>query len=301
MRNVILVITLISSGWAADNLEKTQKKELEAQVKAITAEAAKLEKAGQLAEARTRYAESQALIEMKEVTEAIKRLDDQIRKRLQDALKDSRKLYEARKFQEAAALLEDAMKLQAFQTVLTYDLALCYHQAGDPPKALEYLRKAKAGPADPKQKEKLQRQLLTYFTTGETGLPANDTDRDRIIRANRLAESVGLEASLEDEAGVEEWLSDTGTAPAAAAPLRKPIRPPTPTAMRRLRSPAPASAMRWATLRARWQTAPRQPSIWRIARKAMDGPRRRSASWKNTWRCRPPRWTAGNRGTGSPT
>jgi hypothetical protein len=46
---------------------------LEAKVKTITAEAQKLEKAGQLAEARSRYAESQALIEVKEVTEALKR------------------------------------------------------------------------------------------------------------------------------------------------------------------------------------------------------------------------------------
>jgi hypothetical protein len=58
----ILVIFLLASGLAAENLEKAQKKELEAEVKAMTAEAQQLERTGQLAEARIKYAESQALI-----------------------------------------------------------------------------------------------------------------------------------------------------------------------------------------------------------------------------------------------
>ena len=137
-----------------DNLEKTQKKALEAQVKTMTGEAEKLEKAGQLVEARIKYAESQALIEVKDVTDALKRVDEEIRKRVKDALNESRKLYEARKFKEAAAVLDEGMKLQAFQPVLSYDLALCYYQLGDRSKALEYLMKAKTGTVDPKQKQK---------------------------------------------------------------------------------------------------------------------------------------------------
>src|ERR1035437_7743442 len=97
----VLFVFLLGSALAADNLEKTQKKELEAQVKTMTAEAQRLEKTGQLAEARTKYAESQALIEMKDVTEAIKHLDEEIHKRVKDALSESRKLYESRKFKEA--------------------------------------------------------------------------------------------------------------------------------------------------------------------------------------------------------
>ena len=206
----ILPIFLLCFGLAADNLEKTQKKELEAQVKTMTAEAAKLEKAGQLAEARIKYAESQALIEVKDVTDALKHLDEEIHKRVKDALSESRKLYESHKFKEAATPLDEAMKLQAFQPVLAYNLALCYHQLGDRDKALEYLGKAKAGTADPKQKQKLL-QLLTFFTTGENGLSVNDSDKDRIIRVNRLADSIGLEASLEDEGGAEEAFSEADT------------------------------------------------------------------------------------------
>ena len=115
----ILLIFLLCSVLAADNLEKTQKKELEAQVKNMTGEAQKLEKAGQLAEARIKYAESQALIEVKDVTDALKRLDDEIHKRVKDALSESRKLYESRKFKEAAAVLDVAMKLQAFQPTVS--------------------------------------------------------------------------------------------------------------------------------------------------------------------------------------
>ena len=46
----IVGVFLLGSALAADNLEKTQKKALEAEVKTVTAEAEKLEKTGQLAE-----------------------------------------------------------------------------------------------------------------------------------------------------------------------------------------------------------------------------------------------------------
>jgi tetratricopeptide (TPR) repeat protein len=203
----ILLVFVLCSAVAADNLEKTQKKELEAQVKTMTVEAERLEKTGQLAEARIKYAESQALIEMKDVTEAIKRLDEEIHKRVKYTLSESRKLYDLSKFKEAAAVLDEGMKLRAFQSVLAYDLALCYYQLGERYKALEYLGKAKAGTADPKQKQKLS-QLLTFFTTGENGLSVNDSDKDRVSRVNRLSESIGVEASLEDAGGGEESFSE---------------------------------------------------------------------------------------------
>jgi tetratricopeptide (TPR) repeat protein len=199
----VLFVFLLGSALAADNLEKTQKKELEAQVKTMTAEAQTLAKAGQLAEARTKYAESQALIETKDVTEAIKHLDEEIHKRVKSSLSESRKLYDAHKFKEAATALDEAMKLQAFQPVLAYNLALCYYQLGDRNQALEYVRKAKAGTADPKQKQKLL-QLVTFFTTGENGLSVNDNDKGRISLVNRLSESIGVEASLEDAGGNED-------------------------------------------------------------------------------------------------
>jgi tetratricopeptide (TPR) repeat protein len=227
---ILVIFFCLGCGLAAENLEKTQKKELEAQVKTMTAEAERLEHAGQLAEARSKYAESQALIEVNEVTDAIKRLDEQIHKQVKDALNESRKLYEMHKFKESAAVLDQAMKLQAFQPVLAYNLALCYHQLGDRAQALEYLRKARAGTPDPKQKQKLL-QLQTFFTTGENGLSVNDIDRDRILRVNTLADSVGLEASLEDQGGAEEPFSEAGAASpessprAAAQPFLKTDRP----------------------------------------------------------------------------
>ena len=221
---VILAVLLSCSALSAENLEKTQKKALEAEVKAMTAEAQKLEKAGQLAEARAKYAESQALIEMKDVTDAIKRLDDAIHKRVKDTLNQSRKLYESHKFKEAAAALDDGMKLQASQALLAYDLALCYQQLGERDKALEYLRKAKAGTPDPKQKEKLL-QLITFVTTGENGITVKDSDKDRINRANRLSESIGMEASLEDALGEDDSpfeTDDSADDPPASDPAASP-------------------------------------------------------------------------------
>ena len=92
---VALIFLVLSSLSLAENLEKTQKKELEAQAKAIIAEAKSLEKSGQVAEARAKYAESQAMIEMKDAGEAIKRLDDEIHQRIKETLSQARKLYEA--------------------------------------------------------------------------------------------------------------------------------------------------------------------------------------------------------------
>ena len=211
---MILLLSMVSSGLAAENLEKTQKKELEAQVKTMTAEAQSLERSGRLAEARIKYAESQALIEMKDVTDALKHLDEEIQKRVKNALNDSRKLYEAHKFREAALALDEAMKLQAFQPVLAYNLALCYHQLGERDKALEYLGKARSGTADPKQKQKLM-QMVSFFTTGESGLSLNEADKDRVTRVNRLADSIGLEASLQDDAGEDEAGEEAALADAA--------------------------------------------------------------------------------------
>ena len=204
----ILLLLLLFPAVAAENLEKTQKKELEAQVKTMTAEAQRLERAGQLAEARTEYAESQALIEVKDVTDAIKRLDEEIKKRVKDDLSGARKLYDSQKFKDAANQLDGALKLKAFQPILAYDLALCYYQLGDRNKALEYLGNAAIGTPDPKQKQKLM-QLLTFFITGEKAASINDSDRDRVSRVNRLSESIGMEAYLEDSAGESD--PDSGT------------------------------------------------------------------------------------------
>jgi tetratricopeptide (TPR) repeat protein len=215
----ILLVLVIASALAAQNLEKTQKKEMESQVKAMTAEAQKLESAGQLAEARMKYAESQALIEMKDVTDAIKRLDGEIETRVKDSLSSTRKLYEAKKYKEAAAALEESLKLQAYQAVLSYDLAICYFQLGERDKALEYLGRAKAATGDPKKKQKIL-ELLTHFTTGENAISVSDSDKARIIQANHFSENVGVEAYLEDAGGNDEPLSEGDTSP--AQPVDKP-------------------------------------------------------------------------------
>src|SRR5690348_6974353 len=95
----ILLVFVLTYGLAAENLEKAQKKELETQAKALIAEAKGLEKSGKLPEAREKYAESQAMLETNEATNAIKHLDDEIRKRVKASLDDSRRFYESRKYQ----------------------------------------------------------------------------------------------------------------------------------------------------------------------------------------------------------
>ncbi len=146
------------------------------------------------------------MIEMKDASEAIKHLDEEIHKRVKDALSESRKLYEARKYKEAVAALEESMKLGSFESVLSSNLALCYYQLGDRNKALENLDKAITDTPDPKQKVKLQ-ELLTLLTTGENGTASSEDEKRKIVEFNRLAQSVGFEASLEDDQGAEDETS----------------------------------------------------------------------------------------------
>ncbi len=219
----MLLVLLSACVAVADEAEKSQKKEMQAQAKAAMKGAASLEKSGQLAEAREKYTESQALFESGDATDAIKHLDEEIRNRVKDSLNQAHKLYDQHKFKESAAALEETMKLGVDQPVLAYDLALCYHQLGDRDQAAEYLRKARAGTHDPKQKQRLL-QLLAYVTTGENGSPASDSDRDRVNRLNQLADSIGLESSLLDDAGGEEEYppaasDDPASQPAQAAQL----------------------------------------------------------------------------------
>jgi tetratricopeptide (TPR) repeat protein len=219
LTRALTVILVLCIAVSAENLEKTQKKALEAEVKTMTAEAQSLEKSGQLAEARTKYAESQALLEVKDVTEAIKHLDEEIHKRLKNSLSTSHKMYDSHKFKEAALALDESMKLEAFQSILAYDLALCYYQLGERAQAIEYLGKANAGTPDPKQKQSLS-QLLTFFTTGENRLSINDADKNQISRINHLSESIGVDAFLDDEEGSEETLPDDVT-PVPTQPAAK--------------------------------------------------------------------------------
>ncbi len=204
---LLVFLSVVCAALAAEDLEKAQKRELEVRAKAIITEAKSLEATSELAEARMKYAESQAMFETKQAAEAIKHLDDELRKRVKDKLRETLKLYESQSYKEAITVLDDGMKFQTSQPVLAHNLALCYHHLGERSKAVEYLQRAISGTPDPKHKEKLQ-QLLTFFITGENGA---ELEKERIGQVNRMSESLGVQASLED-AGEEpeEKFSDDG-------------------------------------------------------------------------------------------
>ena len=227
IRRILVLGLMISTLVVADDSEKAQKKEMQAQAKAAMKDGAALEKSGKLAEAREKYTESQSLYESGDATDAIKHVDETIRNRAKENLSSARKLYEQHKFKEAATILEDTMNLGVNQSVVAYDLALCYDQLGDREQAAEYLRKARAGTRDPKQKQRLL-QLLAFVTTGENGSPVGENDHARIDRLNHLSESIGMEASLADDGGEEDDppaeaddAADPVTKPAPAATLAK--------------------------------------------------------------------------------
>ena len=197
-----LLIIVFSCMLAAENLEKTQKKALESQAKALIEEAKTLEKSGELAEARAKYAESQALIETNDAANAIKHIDGEIRRQVRDKLNEARKRYDSHQYKEAVAVLDDAIKLGVFQPTLSFDLALCYYGLGERDKAVEYLDKAISGTPEPKQRERLL-ELATFFTTSENGGTLMAGEKERVGNMDRLVESVGTEASLEDDLGEE--------------------------------------------------------------------------------------------------
>ena len=160
----IFILLLAIPSFSSE--EQNEKKALEAQAKALVEEAKALEKSGDLIEARKQYASSQAFWETKDAEKAIKHIDDEIRNRVKDALKRAHQLYEHGQFKPASEALEAALALHSSGGVLSYNLALCYHQMGYPATALGYLDEAISATADPKRSSKLK-QLRTIWITGE--------------------------------------------------------------------------------------------------------------------------------------
>ena len=74
----IMVLLLSAPAARADDQEKAQKKALEQQANELIREAKDLEKSGQLLQARSRYAGSQAFWETKDAIQAIKHIDEVI-------------------------------------------------------------------------------------------------------------------------------------------------------------------------------------------------------------------------------
>lgn len=197
--NLILIFTLLLPVPAAfaDDQEKAQKKALEQQANELIAEAKALEKSGQLLEARSRYAGSQAFWETKDALQAIKHIDEVIHNRVKDALRQAHKLYDQGQFKSAAEALENASKLGESTAVLSYNLSLCYQRTGDTAASLAYLDQAVSASHDPKVRLKLQ-QLRTALVTGEQVAAWKDADRGRIDSVNGMVDSIGFETSLDE-------------------------------------------------------------------------------------------------------
>ena len=197
MRWTCALLLLTTAVSLADNQEKAEKKALDLQAKAFVKEAKDLEKAGNLLEARARYASSQAFTETKDSTEAIKRIDGEIRKRVKDTLHQARQLYDKGNFKQAAELLETAAKQGGASSAFSHNLALCYRRMGDTAASLGHLDQAVMGTPDPKRKMKL-RQLRSALITGEQAATLKNDERDRINKINQLIESIGFETSVDE-------------------------------------------------------------------------------------------------------
>jgi len=208
----ILLMLFLLPAFASE--EKDEKKALEVQAKALVQQAKELEQSGQLVEARKAYASSQAFWETKDAEKAIKHIDDEIRRRVKDALKQAHHLYDQGQFKPAIEKLQDAQQFGNSAGVLSYDLALCYEKTGDSSTALGYLDEAILATADPKRAAKLK-QLRTLWVTGEQATVFHDAEKDHIIKLNRLMDSIGFDAAVEE--GSPVLSSDPADPPATDA------------------------------------------------------------------------------------
>jgi tetratricopeptide (TPR) repeat protein len=206
-RPLSLVLLLLLTVPAFAGEEKDQKKALEAQAKELVEQAKDEEKSGDLVEARKSYANSQAFWETKDAEKAIKRIDDEIRKRVKDAIRQAHQQYDAGKFPTAIDTLTNAQDFGYLGGVIAYDLALCHHQQGDLALALGFLDDAIQATVDPKHSAKLK-QVRTLWTTGEQATVRKDLDKEHILFTNQLIDNIGFDATLEDGTPALETESD---------------------------------------------------------------------------------------------
>jgi tetratricopeptide (TPR) repeat protein len=216
--SVVLALLLSPPQHAADDLQKSQKKELESSAKALNGEAKSLEKAGKLVEARQKYAESLGYIESGDTASAISRIDEKLKEDVKATIANAQKAFDAGKYKDAAQTLEAALSLQTSRPLLAFNLALCYQQLGDRQKARDYLDQAIAGGGTPKLRVRLS-QMRTVLTTAEIPTAQVDAARKQLELFNHLAETLGNGSSTEDQLGDEEVLLE-GDAPNPTASLR---------------------------------------------------------------------------------
>jgi tetratricopeptide (TPR) repeat protein len=264
MRLTLALLLLFIPVVFADNQEKAEKKALEQQAQAFVKEAKVLEKAGKLQEARTHYANSQSFAETRDATEAIKRIDGEMQKRVKSALQQAHRLYDQAKYEPAAQTLEAASKLGGSGSVFSYDLALCKRRMGDTASALANLDQAAIATADPKRKLKIK-QLRTAWVTGEQSPALKPDDRDRINKVNQLMESIGFETSVEDR---------------ETSPIRVAVSPVATHASK-------ASRRTVGLCQALDGLKGTQTSTWPSARRIRTGPPTPLNSWRAIWRRRP--------------
>ena len=219
---ILIFVPFVGYPLAADDLQKSQKKELESQAKALIEEAKTLEASGKLVEARLKYAESLGFLEVKDAGQGVQRLGDKLKNDVKSSIASAQKLYDSGKYADAAKVLEDAWSLQTLRPLLAYDLALCYEQTGDRQKAVDYLDQAITGAGNPKLRSRLS-EMRTAFTTGENPLATNDNVKKQLTQFDQLAETLGNGSSAEDQLGDEE-LPAEGDAPDPPAEKRPEVK-----------------------------------------------------------------------------
>jgi tetratricopeptide (TPR) repeat protein len=200
--------------------DKNLQKELETKAKKVVQEGVSFQKQGRLLDARAKYTEAQGIIPTKAATSALHSVNSAIQKKVASLLKGAKAHYDAMKFQEAVATLNEAVELQPGNASVNYNLALCSAKLGEKADAIDYLKQAIAAVSNQKERESLQ-ELKVALTTGETITTLQDAEKAKVREFNQLALKLDAGTLNEDLDSPTEGEVKGKSAPGAPATKSK--------------------------------------------------------------------------------
>ena len=158
------------------------KKQLEAKAKELVAQGKALEQQGKLADAKDKYVDAEGIFSTSEAVAAISRIKDDEKQRVESAISEAHRSYDAGKFSDCIEELQHALEIQPSNGTLQYNLALCYLKLGDRANAALHLDYAiGAAPKGKEQQELLE--LRSSVLMGMNPAPPGTEDSRKVLAA----------------------------------------------------------------------------------------------------------------------
>ena len=125
--------------WASDQNGPVDKKQLETQAKQLIAEGKALEQQGKLAEALDKCIDAEGVFSSEEGLASVLRTRAAENQKVSALVAATRATFEAAKYEDCTAQLEEALKIEPAKPLVHYDLAACYSRLGDRPRSIDHL------------------------------------------------------------------------------------------------------------------------------------------------------------------